>query len=110
MHDQLHLFTGQDSRRRSSEHRAAPEFSEAEARPVSCARAKVCWSADLCFVAQELGLFIDVASLLIELVGHRSQNQACALVVLAMGEIATMLGMEPKLLCGAAHENLTNIG
>ena len=46
----------------------------------------------------------------IELVGHRSENQARALVVLAMGEITTMLGMEPKLLCGAAHENLTNIG
>jgi hypothetical protein len=68
------------------------EFSGAEARPVSCACASVC------------GVFpVEIASLLIELFRHRSEDQAGALVVLAVGEIATMLGMEPKLLCGAAH-------
>jgi hypothetical protein len=50
-----------------------------------------------------VALLIDNASLLIELVGHRSKNDTRTLVVLAIGEIATMLGMEPKLLCGAAH-------
>ena len=97
------MFTGQDSRRRRVKHRAEAEFNEAEARPVSCACARVCGKCRLSFFAQEFGLLIDVASLLIELVRHRSENQARALVVLAMGQIATMLGMEPKLLCGAAH-------
>jgi hypothetical protein len=74
-------------------------FSGAEARPVSCACAGV-WGI----------LLVEIASLLIKLFRHRSEDQAGALVVLAVGEIATMLGMEPKLLCGAAHEYSTNIG
>jgi hypothetical protein len=99
-------YPGQDSRGRRFKHRAEAEFSGAEARPVSWAYGSVCgdcWSADLGFVAQQRALLIDDARLLIELVGHRPKNRAGALVVLAVGEIATMFGMEPKLLCGAAH-------
>lgn len=50
-------------------------------------------------LAQEFALVVEVASLLVEFVGHRSKNHARTLVVLAVGEIATMFGMEPKLLC-----------
>jgi hypothetical protein len=58
---------------------------------------------DLSFLAEEFAHVIEVAGLLVEFVGHGSKNQAGALVVLAVGEIATMFGVEPKLLCGAAH-------
>src|SRR5438270_540731 len=73
------MFTGQNSRRRRVKHRAEPDFSRAEAQPVSCACASVCGKCRLSFFAQEFGLLIEVASLLIELVGHRSENQSRAL-------------------------------
>ncbi len=86
----------QDSRGRRFKHRAERRIqrSRSTARLTTLRRS---------FLAQDFALVVEVASLLIEFGGHRSQNQARTLVVLAVGEIATMLGVEPKLLCGAAH-------
>jgi hypothetical protein len=103
VHDRLHVSAVRIAATEGSSTGPHPEFGEAEARPVSCACTGQRWIAELSLVAQEVALLIDNASLLIELVGHRSKNDTRTLVVLAIGEIATMLGMEPKLLCGAAH-------
>jgi hypothetical protein len=92
------MVQGQDSRGRTLKHRAERRIQ----RSRSTARLTASGSS---FRAQQFALVIEVASLLVEFVGHRSKNQAGALVVLAVGEIATMVGMEPKLLCGAAHQD-----
>ena len=46
---------------------------------------------------------VEVAGLLVELARHRPQNQARTLANLPLGEIATMVGMLPKLLGGTMH-------
>ena len=50
-----------------------------------------------------------VSSLRIELVGHGQQDQPRSFVSLAVGEMAAMLGLVPKLLWSVIHNSKTNL-
>ena len=68
------------------------------------------WEADL--PSSVLGPLcrVNVASLLVELFRHRVENHARPFADLAVGEIAAMLGVLPKLLWRTVHFNQTHIG
>jgi hypothetical protein len=51
----------------------------------------------------------EIFGLLIELLRHRSQDQAKAFVKLAVRKVATMFGAKPKLKWKRLHENQTHI-
>jgi hypothetical protein len=53
---------------------------------------------------------VHVIGLLVELVGHGLQNQACAFVKVALSELTTMLGLAAKLQWSSTHAVVTNLG
>jgi hypothetical protein len=52
---------------------------------------------------------VFVAGLLVELVGHRFQNQPQPFVKLAFREMAAMFGLVPKLQWSFIHDEQTNL-
>jgi hypothetical protein len=52
---------------------------------------------------------VQSVGLLVEFLGHGSQDQAYALVKLAMCKVATMIGLAPKLVWRAVHTSKNHI-
>ena len=52
---------------------------------------------------------VQIERLLVELAGHRAQDDSHPFVNLAVGEMAAMLGVLPKLQWSAIHRSKTHL-